>query len=60
MDKTLHQFISACLACHLIDEPRHPQFQCCATDTATDTDILIAYLEWDTGIAGFTKSFDYK
>jgi hypothetical protein len=31
-----------------------------STNTATDTDILIAYLEWDTGIAGFTKSFDYK
>jgi hypothetical protein len=35
-----------------------PGFTFSTTNTATDTDILIAYLEWDTGIAGFTKSFD--
>ena len=28
--------------------------------TATDSDVLIAYLEWDTAIPGFTKSINYK
>jgi len=37
-----------------------PGFTFSGSNTATDSDILIAYLDWDTAIPGFTRSFDYK
>ena len=37
-----------------------PGFTFSSSNTASDSDVLLAYLEWDTAIPGFTKSINYK